>query len=101
MIDWLASEVQAAPIVRRAEQGHSSFRISDQDFPVNAVPGQPEFYQWNIPLSEVYPRNSVRRISKIGDLPSPSEYIKLENSSASRGDIQIDYVEITAPMYDT
>ena len=36
----------------------------------------------------------------MGDLPSPSEYIKLVNSSVSQGDIQIDYIEITAPVYD-
>ena len=68
---------------------------------IDFFPGQPEFYQWDIPLSEVYPRNSVRRISKMGDLPSPSEYIKLVNSSASQGDIQIDYVEVIAPVYET
>jgi hypothetical protein len=42
----------------------------------------------------------VRRISKMGDLPSPSEYLKLVNSSVSHGDIQFDYVEISAPVYD-
>ena len=36
----------------------------------------------------------------MGDLPSPSEYVKLVNSSVSQGDIQIDYVEITAPVYE-
>ena len=36
----------------------------------------------------------------MGDLPSPSEYVKIVNSSDSQGDIQIDYVEITAPVYD-
>ena len=36
----------------------------------------------------------------MGDLPSPSEYVKFVNSSDSQGDIQIDYVEITAPVCD-
>ena len=84
-----------------SNDSQASVRISERYMVIDAVPGQPEFYQWDIPLSEVYPRNSVRRISKMGDLPSPSEYIKLVNSSASRGDIQIDYVEVIAPVYET
>jgi hypothetical protein len=84
-----------------SNDSQASVRISDHDIVVDAEPGQPEFYHWDVPLSEVYPRNSVSKISKMGDLPSPSEYIKLVNSSASQGDIQIDYIEITAPVYDT
>ena len=83
-----------------SNDSQASVRISEHDVVIDAVPGQPAFYQWDIPLSEVYPRNSVRRISQMGDLPSPSEYIKLVNSSASRGNIQIDYIEIIAPVYE-
>jgi hypothetical protein len=36
----------------------------------------------------------------MGALPSPSEYIRFINSSVSQGDIQIDYVEVTTPVYD-
>ena len=54
----------------------------------------------DMPLGEIYPRNSVRNISKMGALPSPSEYIRFINSSVSQGDIQIDYVEVTTPVYD-
>ena len=86
---WQASNDSAA-----------SVRISDRDVPVDAPPGQPQFYQWDIPLSEVDPRNSVRKVSELGDLPSPSEFVKLVNSADSQGDIQIDYVEITAPVYE-
>ena len=68
--------------------------------PIDAAPDQPRFYQWDTPLSEIYPRNSVRKTSKMGDLPSPSEYVKLVNSSVSHGDVQVDYVEITAPIYE-
>jgi hypothetical protein len=78
----------------------ASVRISDHDVVIDAAPDKPQFYQWDIPLSEIYPRNSVRKTSKMGDLPSPSEFVKLVNSSVSRGDIQIDYVEITAPVYE-
>ncbi len=82
-----------------SNDSQASVRISDRDLPIDAAPDAPQFFQWEIPLREVYPRNSVRKISKMGDLPSPSEYLKLVNSSVSQGDIQIDYVEVTAPVY--
>jgi mono/diheme cytochrome c family protein len=86
---WQASNDSAA-----------SVRISDHDVAIDAAPGNPQFYQWDIPLSEIYPRNLVRKTTKMGETPSPSEFVKLVNSSVSQGDIQIDYVEITAPVYD-
>ncbi|MFY8200688.1 MAG: DUF1592 domain-containing protein, partial [Pirellula staleyi] len=78
----------------------ASVRISDHDLVIDAAPDNPQFYSWDVPLSEIYPRNSMRKTWKMGDLPSPSEYVKLVNSSVSQGDIQIDYVEITAPLYE-
>lgn len=83
-----------------SNDSQASVRISDHDIVIDAAPGQPEFYQWDIPLREIYPRNSMRGIWEMGDLPSPSEYLKFVNSSDSQGDIQIDFVEITAPVYD-
>ena len=83
-----------------SNDSHASVRISDRDTPIAAGPEDPQFYQWDIPLSEIYPRNSVRKVNKMGDLPSPSEYVRFVNSSVSHGDIQIDYVEITAPLYE-
>ncbi len=83
-----------------SNEGKASVRIGGQDVPIHAAPGQAQFYQWDIPLSEIYPRNSVRKMSKMGDLPSPSEYVKFVNSSVGQGDFQIDYVEITAPVYE-
>lgn len=83
-----------------SNDSQATVRISDQDLAIDAAPNEPRFYQWEIPLSEIYPRNSVRKISKMGDLPSPSEYLRFVNSSVSPGDIQIDYVEITAPVYE-
>ena len=82
-----------------SNDSQASVRISEHDLRIGAAPDSPQFYQWEIPLREVYPRNSVRKISKMGDLPSPSEYLKFVNSSVSQGDIQIDYVEVTAPVY--
>ena len=85
---WQASNDSAA-----------SVRISEQDIAVAATVDQPQFYVWEVPLGEIYPRNSVRKTSKMGQTPSPSEFVKLVNSSVTGGDIQIDYVEITAPVY--
>jgi hypothetical protein len=78
----------------------ASVRISKHDVVIDAAPGELKFYQWDVPLSEIHPRNSMRGVWKMGDLPSPSEYIQLVNSTVSKGDIQIDFVEVTAPWYD-
>ena len=86
---WQASNDSAA-----------SVRISDRDIVIDASADQPKIYQWDIPLSEIYPRNSMRGTWKMGDLPNPSELVKFVNSSVSDVDIQLDYVEITAPVYD-
>lgn len=85
---------------RASNEGRAVIRVSTDDTPIEASLDHPQIYQWDIPLGEIYPRNSVRGKSKMGDLPSPSEYIRLVNSSVSQGDIQIDYVEVTAPVYD-
>ncbi|MCC9607741.1 DUF1592 domain-containing protein [Blastopirellula sp. JC732] len=77
----------------------ASTKISQRDLPITASPEAPEFYEFEVPLSEVYPRNSARGETKMGQTPSPSEYVKLVNSSVSQGDIQVDYVEVTAPVY--
>ena len=83
-----------------SNDSQASVRISSHDLEIDATPSHPQFSQWDIPLSEVHPRNSVRGVTAMGDLPSPSEYITLTNSSVSQGDIQIDYVEVTAPVYE-
>ncbi len=84
-----------------SNEGRALLRVSKQDHRVTAAPGAPEFYQWDIPLGEIYPRNSARKTSPMGAMPNPSEYIRIANSSASDGEIQIDYVEVQAPVYDT
>lgn len=86
---WQASNNSAA-----------SVRVSDTDLAIDATPDEPKFYQWDVPLSEIYPRNPMRKTAAMGQTPSPSEYVKLVNSSVSRSDIQIDYVEISAPVYE-
>ncbi|NND95717.1 MAG: DUF1592 domain-containing protein, partial [Pirellulaceae bacterium] len=52
-------------------------------------------------------RNTYRGKTQLGDQPSPSEYIRFTNSTIANEDsdtqspaILIDYVEVTAPVYD-
>lgn len=77
----------------------ASTRISQHDVQIDASPDDPQFYQWEVPLSEVYPRNSARGVNKMGETPSPSEFVKLVNCSIKSEDVQVDYVEVTAPVY--
>jgi len=83
-----------------SNEGRALLRVSDADTPVTADPDQPQIIQWDVPLGEIYPRNSVRKTSPMGSTPSPSEYIRLVNSSASASEVQIDYVQVAAPVYD-
>lgn len=82
-----------------SNDSQATVRISTRDLAVAATPDAPRVYQWDIPLSEIYPRNSVRQVSKMGDLPSPSEYLRIVNSAVAKGEIRIDHVEILAPVY--
>jgi mono/diheme cytochrome c family protein len=83
-----------------SNDSQASVRIGGQDLVVDAAPGAPRDYRWDVPLSQIYPRNLVRKVNKLGDLPSPSELIKLVNASVSGGDIHVEAVEVTAPVYD-
>lgn len=83
-----------------SNEGRALLRVSDEDTQVTAGPDHPQIIQWDVELGEIYPRNSVRKTSPMGALPSPSEYIRLSNSSASPSDLQIDFVQIAAPVYD-
>lgn len=83
-----------------SNEGRALLRVSQDDVLITAEPGQPEFYQWDIPLGEIYPRNSVRNSWPMGATPSPSEYIRLVNCSASQDEILVDYVQVMAPVYD-
>lgn len=81
----------------------ASFRISSRDQVIDAAPGEPMFYQWDIRLSEIHPRNPVRKTVELGATvgTNPSEYIRLYNTSTDQSaDIQFDFVEVSAPVYD-
>lgn len=83
-----------------SNEGRALLRVGEHDHLIEAEPGEPQFYQWDVPLGDIYPRNSVRKTAEMGGLPSPSEYIRLKNSSATAAPIQIDYVEVATPVYD-
>lgn len=84
-----------------SNEGRALLRVSQDDTLIQTSPDSPQFYQWDVPLGEIYPRNNVRKTSPMGALPSPSEYIRLVNSSASPDSILIDYVEVQAPVFDS
>lgn len=81
-------------------EGRALLRVNQDDTLVTATPDRPQLIQWDVELGEIYPRNSVRKTWPMGAIPSPSEYIRLANSSASPCEIQIDYVQVAAPVYD-
>lgn len=74
-------------------------RAGEHDITVTAAPDQPEWYHWDVRLSEIA-RNAYRHISKLGDLPNPAEILFFKNVSSSKVAAQIDYVEIFAPTFD-
>lgn len=83
-----------------SNEGRSLLPVSKQDVPIHATPAQPTTVQWDVPLSEIYPRNSVRKTSKMGQIPSPSEYVRFFNTSVSPSQVQIDHVQVAAPVFD-
>lgn len=74
-------------------------KIDGSSFVVDALPDSPQFYQVDIPLSEVT-RNPMRGKMKMGKTPNPSEFISIVNESVSKSDVQIDYIELVAAAYD-
>ena len=81
----------------------AAFRISNDELVIDASPEEPEFYQWDIRLSDIHPRNPVRKDEELGvtDRTNPSEYIRLVNTSTAKSaDVQFDYVQVSAPVYD-
>lgn len=81
-----------------SNEGRALLRVSTEDIAVTASPENPQIVQWDIPLGEIYPRNTVRKTSAMGAMPSPSEYVRIVNSSASDNDVQLDYVIVEAPF---
>ena len=84
-------------------QGSNDSRVSvevgGRDIPIDAPPGKPRFYQWDVPLTEI-PRNAFRATHKLGQLPNPAEFLDLRNTSSTPVALAIDYVEIIAPAFE-
>ncbi len=86
-----------------SNDSRTSRRVDDRDVPILADPDRPQFYQWDVPLSEM-PRNNYRRIKQLGEMPNPTEYLILENVASGKpkdrnSEIRIDYLEISTPFY--
>ncbi|MDB4681022.1 DUF1592 domain-containing protein [bacterium] len=74
-------------------------RAGERDITITASPDKPEFYHWDVRLSEIA-RNAYRQIQKLGQLPNPAEFLYFQNCSSTPVTVQIDYVEITAPVHE-
>lgn len=83
-----------------SNEGWAQLPVGEHDLEITSNMDAPKYYEWEIELGEIYPRNSVRGESTLGEIPSPSEYIRLVNSSASENDIQIEYVEVQSPAFE-
>ena len=102
----VSAETDLAPALAldfgwQLEEGQrGSARISPRDLVIDAAPEKPKFYQWDIPLIDVRPRNPVRTTVELGAPKgtNPSEYLRLINTS-KKSSIEVDYVEVIAPIY--
>lgn len=83
-----------------SNEGRALLVVSEEDTPVTGTLDEPQIIQWDISLGEIYPRNSVRKASPMGATPSPSEYIRIVNSSASPTSVQVRYVAVSSPVHD-
>lgn len=86
-----------------SNEGKAEVAVSQRDTPISATSDDPAIYQWDVPLGEIYPRNSFRGLAEMGGMPSPSEYIRFVNTSVpggGHGAIQFDFVEVSAPVQD-
>ena len=98
-----SSESDHLPTVRLyfGNQPSNDSRISAnvgiRDLTIDAPPGKPRFYHWDVPLTEI-PRNAFRATHKLGQLPNPAEFLDLRNTSSAPVALKIDYVEIIAPV---
>ncbi|MGE0143904.1 MAG: DUF1592 domain-containing protein [Planctomycetota bacterium] len=101
---WFQGGDRAPPSIRlhfgwqASNDSRADFAVSESQV-VDASMDDPRIYEWNVALPALYPRNTVRGVNRMGDLPSPSELIRLVNESHEKSDIFIDQVEVTAPVY--
>jgi len=82
-----------------SNDSQASMRASSYEPVVEATAEQPGWYEWRVELSEIEPRNLVRGTAKMGETPSPSELLRIVNSSLNNVPVQIDYVEVTSAAW--
>ncbi len=83
-----------------SNDSNAVFPVSEADIAVDAPPDAPEDYTFDIPMCRATPRNLARGVNRMGDLPSPSEYIKLLNASLAGRALHIHHVEVIAPLVE-
>jgi hypothetical protein len=76
--------------------------VSARDLPVTASSQDPQFLQFDVPLSDIQ-RNPFRKLATA--FPRRDEFLHIKNISNAfaaedRLQVQVDYVEITAPFYE-
>ncbi|MSU50087.1 MAG: DUF1592 domain-containing protein [Opitutus sp.] len=86
-----------------SNNSRSSERTTSPDVAIRADSDQPQFYEWTVPLGEMR-RNPFRKAKELGGFPNPSEYLVFQSvyqgsANGSAADLQIDYLEISAPIY--
>ncbi len=85
----------------QASNNSSALVPISYEVPVSAPPDAPEVYEWLVPLEDVRIRNPMRKTARMGATPNPSEYLRLQNAAASHGEVQIEWVEVDAPIYES
>ena len=84
-----------------SNDSQAAVRISRHDERVEAAVSDPQTVVWRIEASEIRPRNNVRGINSLGDLPNPSEFLRIVNSTVSRGDLLVHGVQVAGPLFDS
>jgi len=83
-----------------SNDSQAAVRVSPSDEVVESPPSAAQTILWRLEASEILPRNNVRGINALGDLPNPSEFLRVVNSSVGSGDLQVHSVEVAGPVYD-
>ena len=82
-----------------SNDSQAAVRVSLAEMVIQASTDNPEYREWLVPLSEIYPRNLFRGTAKLGELPNPSELLRLVNTSVGGHEIQVERVEVIAPVW--
>ena len=90
---------------RSSHSGNYLERVGKEDLLITASADDPEYIEYDIPLTEVH-RNPFKNTAELGGIPNPAEFIHIQNVSntKSKSDpdalkIVIDHIEIQTPVY--